>query len=474
MFIESSIKYKSSIFNTVLAGKKVQFHPKNGAFAFAMALGLTLGIVGQSWATPVGVNITKIVDTETSFSASAPTNRFYRLDPPTINNDEIAFVGNWRVSGNPFPYTGVFTSLGGSISTIDSINVSPYPYSFSEPSLSDGVVAYALRYRSPHIETDKLIVSLNGVNTQIDYTSFFQGGQSFSDPSVSEGAVVFSSNIVSDTVYSGSSSIRIYDFNNAGSSPVSIVTPDNLIPGGTGKFTRFKGPSISGGLIFFKGEGSNGEKGIYATDTNSTGNEPLTVVADFSTPIPGTTGNFADFGKPSPYINKVAFLGSDSTGLQGIYIGTGSEIKLVADTSTPSSNGTFTSFGDPVLSGNLIAFFGSDSNSIGGLYVEREDIKQNPMLKIIDTSDVLDGKTITELFFGHEGLSGNQLAFVANFSDGTTGIYKAEIATTTDKCKNNGHIKFHFRNQGQCVQFVQNGDDQKQRGRGGDNKKSSR
>ena len=256
----------------------------------------------------------------------------------------------------------------------------------------------------------------------------------------------------------GSSGIYIYNNNVAGSSPVAVVTPDDSVPDGTGKFTSFGDPSLSGNLVAFVGIGGNGENGIYTKNIYIRGIRPLGFIVDINTAIPGGTGNFKGFDAPSLSGNKVAFLGSDSNGLQGIYTGEiGDEPNIVADTSTPIPGGTgkFTSFENPSLSGNWVAFLDVDGNS-RGIYVDRLDVDQNSMLKIIATSDVLDGKTITGLSFGHEGLSEDKLAFVASFSDGSSGIYKAEIATAKDQCKKSGHIRFSFKNQGQCIQFVDN------------------
>ncbi|MDP1969704.1 MAG: hypothetical protein Q8K42_02070 [Methylobacter sp.] len=176
------------------------------------------------------------------------------------------------------------------------------------------------------------------------------------------------------------------------------MTPDDLVPGSTGKFISFGDPSLSGSLVAFAGTSSNSEKGIYTTGINSM-DQLLSVAVDINTPVPDGTGNFANFGRPSLYGDKVAFRGSDSNDLSGIYTGgIGEVLNVIADANTPIPGGTgkFTNFGDPSLSGNWVAFYGFDSNNGGGIYVDREDFKHNPLLTVIGTSEVLDGKTITE------------------------------------------------------------------------------
>jgi hypothetical protein len=470
--LKTSRKYAAVTFNSALLYKSAHSHVRRAPLISAIAFGLTLGIAGEALAAPIGVRISKIADTELTSSERGcllyPPDLCFSsfIRPPAISSDEVAFYSQLSVTHADHIFLGIFTSLDGSISLIArSQNSLNYYNEFDEPSLSDGTVAF--KYNSNyhgHPEGRYLQVGSNGglktfyssvceYRLPPDYPNSCENNV-IGDPSVSEGVVAF--NLNSSGV--GSAGIYIYNNNVAGSLPVAVVTRDYPIPAGTGHFSNFGDPSLSGNLVAFVGTGSNSEKGIYTKDINTPG-QPLSVAVavDINTPIPGGTGYFADFGRPSLYGNKVAFRGSNSNGLQGIYTGgIGELLSVIADASTPipGGDGHFSNFGDASLSGNLVAFSASDSNNRVGVYVDREDVKQNPMLKVIGTSDMLNGKSITELSFGHEGLSDNKLAFVANFSDASSGIYKAEIATTKDQCKNNGWKAFGFKNQGQCVQFV--------------------
>jgi cytochrome c len=51
------------------------------------------------------------------------------------------------------------------------------------------------------------------------------------------------------------------------------------------------------------------------------------------------------------------------------------------------------------------------------------------LTKVLDLTDSLDGKTLAHLFLGYQAVSGNQIVFTANFSDGSQGIY---VAQSTD------------------------------------------
>jgi hypothetical protein len=83
--------------------------------------------------------------------------------------------------------------------------------------------------------------------------------------------------------------------------------------------------------------------------------------------------------------------------------------------------GTFTSLGGimSIDDGN-VAFFGGNLTN-GGLYIRYN----GELLRIFGSGDLLDGKAVSSLTYGREGLSGNQIAFRAQFTDGSEGIYVA-------------------------------------------------
>jgi hypothetical protein len=456
MLLIISKNNKGFPFNATLPKKGMHAHQRSRLLTCAIALVLTIGIAGEALATPTGVSITKIAETN-QICPSDIQCFFDSFGSPAINSNKVAFYSRLRYSPYAYASDGIFTSLDSSISTI-KIATCLTPGSCqglgAEPSLSAGTLAF-FQYSGTVSRQYNLIVGSNGVfKTAFTYRcnpAYCE--TSFGNPSVSEGFVAF--NINSSVV--GRAGIYIYD-NVAGSLPFVVVTTEYSVPGGSGTFTSFGGQSISGNFVAFVGTGSNSEKGIYTQDINAKGIDPLGFIVDNNTSIPGGTGNFNAFGTPSLSGNIVAFLGSDSNGLQGIYTGgIRGALNIVADTSTliPGRTSKFKSFGDPVLSGNWVAFFGADSNGGEGIYLDRLDVKHNSMLKVFGTSDELDGKTITGLSFGHGGLSEDkQLAFVANFTDGSSGVYKAKIATTKDQCKNSGWKAFGFKNQGQCIQFV--------------------
>jgi hypothetical protein len=145
---------------------------------------------------------------------------------------------------------------------------------------------------------------------------------------------------------------------------VRIANTSTAIPSGSGNFTDFGFPSVSGGRVSFQGLGTAGQQGVY-TDAGGT----LAAVANTSTPIPIGTGNFTGFLGTSLSGGRVAFNGS-GTGQQGIYTEASGTLTAVANrtTSIPSGTGTFTLFGIPSLSNGRVAFRGDGSGGQQGIY----------------------------------------------------------------------------------------------------------
>ena len=49
------------------------------------------------------------------------------------------------------------------------------------------------------------------------------------------------------------------------------------------------------------------------------------------------------------------------------------------------------------------------------------------VLNVMDTTQLLEGKTISSFLFGPDSLSGNYVTFQATFSDATRGVYVAQF-----------------------------------------------
>jgi hypothetical protein len=137
----------------------------------------------------------------------------------------------------------------------------------------------------------------------------------------------------------------------------------------------------------------------------------------------GASGNFTSFTSPPDISGStVVFRGSYSGG-NGIYSVdlAGGAITTVADitTTVPEGDGaTFISLLNPNIDGDIIAFKGSFMG-VSGIYL----MIDGELVKVVDTLDLLDGKTVTSFTLGEGALNGGNLSFRADFSDSSVGLF---------------------------------------------------
>ncbi len=375
LFSSCSIKKADSFTFTKIADNNTSIPGRKGNFKSFKSPSIDDKNVGfsangkqvQGIYTNIRGSLYLVADTNTSIPGGKGKFTFLP-DSPAIDHNNVAFRG----FGSSFKQSGIYTNIGGLLNVVADTNT-PIPNgggriftAFGGPSIYGRNVAFDGR-------GGKSSSGVSGIYTKI-------------------GSVL---NVVADT---------------------NTRVPGTHVPHTTGKFTRFSIPSLNDGNVAFigydfNGSGSGGQEGIY---TNIRGS--LKVVADRNTPIPGGTGKFYRFRIPSLDGQNMAFVGGGSGAgpfgsPQGIYIYINGSLKVVADTNTPipGGKGKFTQFGSVSFNGKNVAFQGFGSGGQEGIYTNIT----GSLSKVIALNDSLDGKTVSFINFSPKGLSNNQIVFRA-------------------------------------------------------------
>jgi len=210
---------------------------------------------------------------------------------------------------------------------------------------------------------------------------------------------------------------------------IPVADINTPIPGGSGNFVSLPAdPCINGGNVVFVGTGSGGQQGVYIL----TPPDPIMPVADTSTPIPSGLAAFRYFTTVAmDSANNVAFVGgepldNDVNQEQGVYKLVNGSLLKVADLTTaiPGGAGNFARFGSVAIDPGTVVFEGFDASLRNGLYSDLG----GTLSKVIAEGDTLGGKTVSGLRFQRSGFSDGQVAFVAEFSDASQGIFFATLS----------------------------------------------
>jgi hypothetical protein len=357
-----SLQPKSS--QSLLSTKTLQ---KTGRLATSLALGLSVCLLVSSKAEANTFEFQKVVDTNTPIPGG--TGSFIGFDPPSLDRRNLAFRGLGSSQ------EGIYISVGNKLRVVADSNT-PIP----------------------------------GGTGNFTYVNF---------PSLDNGNVAFAG---------GSTSFETGIYIKVGDQLKVVADSNTPIPGGTGNFTFLFSPSLDNGDVAFASDFPVAS-GIYANIGGK-----LKVIADRNTPIPNGTGNFGGFRSPSLDNGNVAFAGLiPGPRLQlptGIYINVGGKLKVVADRNTPIPDGTgnFGSFISVSLNDGNVAFVGDDDAdaTIYPPLPQQQGIYTTlggSLKKVIARNDSLDGKIVSSVAIDREALSKNRIAFVAEFTNGSRGIY---------------------------------------------------
>jgi hypothetical protein len=322
---------------------------------------------------------------------------------PSTDGHTIAFfaAANAHVGSS----WGLYTSSGGTLAKVADWNTfQGFGYGGAGgdyPSVQGDKIAFTA---VPFGGTYAVCLSTNGTITGI------ASGSEARSPTLDQGAVAYEqqSNGV-QTVYVWPSGPSV-----ASNSPV---------PGGTGTFGVILSPELRDGLIVF-----HNRQGVYTSTLSGT----LSVIADTNTPAPdgGTFNDFVTDGATSG--GYVAFTAKRTTdSVLGVYTNFGGTLSTIADRSTqiPDGSGPFSNFGSEIaFDQGHVAFLGVDATGTGGIYTNATGV----ISKVISDGDALDGKIVAGTpFICPQSLSGDDLVLLVHFTDGSSGIYEANLAPIT-------------------------------------------
>ncbi|MEW9900643.1 hypothetical protein ABWL39_18660 [Chitinivorax sp. PXF-14] len=408
-----------------------------------------IALAGPSIASAVPLTFTKLADTSTN--ALRPDMQYASFGDPSISGGQEAFNAR-STGGDPFRPTtldGIYAYGGGSLRRVvdqaDQPSSNPFSRfsSFGKPSISGSDIAFTANFRDGGASYRDGVFVQNSAglhvvtDTNADTTRRGMAFTSFGDPSISGGQLAFKAHSSDGDPFRPASLDGIYAYS-GGSLRRVVGQLDQPSSNPFSLFSRFGKPSISSGNIAFTANfrdgGSPYHDGVFVQ--NGAG---LRMVADTNADTTRRGMAFTSFGDPSISGDEVAFNAHSSDGdpfrpitLDGIYLYDGVALDRVVDemdqpTSDPFSR--FFSFGDPSISGSSVAFladYRSGSASLRkGLFLRLNGVLD----EIISAGDQLDGLTVASLGFGQDGIDGNALAFVAAFTDGSSGVFRVDVGS---------------------------------------------
>ena len=355
----------------------------------AVRIALPIALLALAFAAPAGalsVSFTKVADESTSPDGSA--NAFTSVGIPAIDAGTVVFLGT---QSDPW-IEGVYTWSAGALSTVVDTTM-PVPFSivgfWAQPTISGANVAFMANEPGGN---PAIWASLDGALTRIAASDGSTGEMHVSymkSPQIDGDLVAFHAWLepLGYTVATGV---------DGGIEPV--------VGSGYGSVFELDGSSVvhSGGL---------------SVDVTTDG--VARTVSDPETPVPDGVGILGGaIWSVSMDAGNVAFDAGNEHQF-GVYAEIDGTLVRIADTNTlvPGHDYPFDGFSSMydhlAISGDTVVFSGSGGPEFrSGLYVHRD----GALHKLIEEGDILDGREVFLLFFGPDGISGNQVAFSAVFA----------------------------------------------------------
>lgn len=377
----------------------------------------------------------RIADTNTDVFGAVGA-KFTKFDPfPSLQGGEVLFSGQWT-DYSFGPEQGVFLYNGASVTNIaDTLDQRPDRAGtfadFNGYSLDglnavfidfhgaqEGLYSYNLQARHlTTLATEKTVVSSadGKLSGQLGfYTPSADGGS----VAVNGGATNIGQGIYTNVT--GTFRPLADRTSPAPDQPGYLLWYFNALTFRQGKVAfecGFERSDLRGGA----------QQGVYVGDA-TTGS--ISRIADVTTVPPGG-GTWDGFG-PSTGFDGSSVSFTDRLGT-ALYTNIGGTLRVAANSGTPLPGASvhFAEFGQSSLDGEQIAFTAASTRGgPPGLFLWSD----GTISQILAPGGILDGKTIANLGLGVDALSGDNVAFRADFADGSSGIYLMAIPEPASCC----------------------------------------
>ena len=251
-------------------------------------------------------------------------------------------------------------------------------------------------------------------------------------PAISGGKVAFEGN------YDHGSGRGI--FTGSGGATTTIAKTGDAAPAGTFKDFGLQGPVISGGTVAFWARYSDGSLSRHGIFTGTGGAKA--VIAEIGDTAPsGTSGDrFTGYSEPAISGGTVAFNGSygfkDSAGGGlGVFTTNNGTITTVTTSNGDAPARIYTYLYSPAVSGGTTAFFGvfQGTGGIGqGIF---KDSGTGPTVAIAKKGDTTSWGSLFDGFWQYPAISGETVAFVANYNGDSMGVFNGSGGPPTTIAK---------------------------------------
>lgn len=348
---------------------------------------------------------------------------FSNFSDPVMSGSTVSFVAGT---------SGVYTSVGGTITTVAN-GLTPVPgqagnfQSFGVDCAANGNdVAFTGYYgaldNGCYARIGGTIIKIADKSTPVpggpgSFGNF--NGQQRSDIS---GAVVFGAEYGTFGL-NGEGWSNQGIFTNLGGPLRRVAVRGQARPDG-GSFYYINQPTIDATTIAFLAYFSGNDSAIM-TETGGV----LSPLVNQYTPVPSHPGTFYTSINylSAMKAGRISFTGGAGGNTYGIYRagGPSGPVRIADLTMSAPGGGIFSNVGLSAVDADGVVAFEGTANGRQGLYLG----DGASILRVIEATQTLDGKTLSSLSVGRDGIDNGVLAFRAFFTDSTQGLYTVDITS---------------------------------------------